>query len=264
MKSMMKVAAIAAVGVAFMAASAASADVWYFETHLSGDQHNPPTGSQGTGTCKMVYDDVTNLLDIDLYIEGFLPENLLYAHIHKGRAGFYGDMIAHLGMGAMFMPDGNGLRRIATGIPIDEMYEQDILTEGAYVNVHTVQFEAGEIRSQTTVVPRLSHTALARGQRATFDILHAGRGERVYFLYSPTGLGDGPSIGGLGGLALDILNPVNVIGTATANAQGHASLAITIPPNAPPIAVTLQAVIRRGPGGADSVKSNTVSTAILP
>ncbi|GEM_PF-5205666 len=264
MKSMIRALALAAVGVAVVTTSTVNADVWYFESHLSGDQHNPPTGSEATGVCIMKYDDVTNLLDVDLYEEGITAENLLYAHIHVGRAGFYGEMIAHLGLGELFIPDGNGLRRIITGIPIEERFEQDILTEGAYVNVHSIQFEAGEIRGQTTVVPRLSATALARGQRATFDLLHAQRGERVYFLYSPTGLGDGPSIGALGGLRLDILNPVNVIGTANANAQGHASLAVTIPPGAPPIAITLQAVIRRGPDGAESVKSNTLSTAILP
>ncbi|MCC6910125.1 MAG: CHRD domain-containing protein [Phycisphaerales bacterium] len=263
MKSVMKMMVAAALGAA-MCTAAASADVWYFDTYLTGDQHNPPTGSQGTGHCIMKYDDVTNLLDIDLYIEGFLPENLLYAHLHQGRAGFYGDMIAHLGHGHMFMPDGNGLRRIATGIPIDEMYEDDIISEGAYVNVHTVQFEAGEIRSQTTVVPRLSTTALARGQRATFDVLHAQANERIYFLYSMTGLGAGPSIPALGGMTLDILTPVNVIGSAVSNQQGHAAMTVLIPANAPSRELVLQAVIRRGVDGADSVKSNTISTAILP
>jgi len=251
------------IGCALVAAAPASADVWYFETPLNEGQHNPPTGSQATGWATLKYDDVTHKLDADVYFEGIAQNDLLYAHLHLGQWGHYGDMVVHLGMGMDFMPEGNGLHRTATGLDVDPMFDEAITTEGTYVNIHTVQFPAGEIRGQAIVVPRLSTTDLARGRQATISVMRAQPGDRAYFLYSRAGLGDGPVIGALGGLKLDLLAPV-ILGSANVNQSGQASLTFEIPANAPPLDVALQAALRRGTNGADSVKSNTISTAILP
>lgn len=264
MKGIMKVIGIGAVGIAVLTTSAAQADVWYFDVNITHDQHVPPTGSEATGHATIVYDDETNLLSADIYIEGILHEDLLYGHLHEGRLGYYGEMIAHLGHAHMWEHHGNGLRRVVTDLPIDEMWEDDLLTDGAYVNIHTVQWEAGEIRGQALATPRLSTTALRRGERATFNITRARPRERVYVLYSMAGLGAGPSIEQLGGLTLDILGPVQIAASMVANQRGSAAISVTIPANAPPFPVFLQAVIRRGVDGSESVRSNTVSTAILP
>ncbi len=259
-----RIIACAVMAGVFVAAGPAAADVWYIETDLRHDQHIPPTGSPATGHASLVYNDETNLLACDIYIEGIMHENLLYGHLHQGRWGFYGEMITMLGHGHMWEHQGDGLHYAESDIFIDPMWKQDIITEGAYVNIHTVQWPAGEIRGQAWAVPRLSHTDLQRGQVVTFSVSRVQSGETVYFLYSMNGVGNGPSIPGLGGMRLDLLDRVALIGSAQADANGAARLSLMIPRQAPPLPIALQAVIRRGPGGRDSVKSNTRSTFILP
>ncbi|HEX9792983.1 MAG TPA: hypothetical protein VGC54_03290 [Planctomycetota bacterium] len=98
---------------------------------------------------------------------------------------------------------------------------------------------------------------LVRGQAATLSALHALDGERVYFLYSTTGRGAGSCFQQLGRLCLGIDDPVKIAGSAT-SAAGAATLVATVPSRTPPIPVYLQAVVRRGAGAADSIKSNVV------
>jgi len=111
--------------------------------------------------------------------------------------------------------------------------------------------------------PVLTQTALVRGSNATFTVTGAQPGETVYFYYSFAGVGGAnycpPEFGGL---CLDLLAPVVQAGAATADAAGIARLNRRIPPSAPLRDVSTQAAIARGVGGADSVKSNTVTAPI--
>ncbi len=109
----------------------------------------------------------------------------------------------------------------------------------------------------------LSQTPLRRGQTATLHAQGAVPGEQVYFLYSTRGLGQGACPPQLGGLCLDLRNPLTIIDSAPADASGMASLRLNIPGGAPlGTPVFTQAVIRRGPGGAWSVKSRPVESQI--
>ena len=74
----------------------------------------------------------------------------------------------------------------------------------------------------------------------------------------------GPAVPALGGLHLSLIHPVRLLGSATANPSGVATLTGTVPAGAPLIEVHTQAVIQRGASGAESVKSNTKSAPILP
>lgn len=263
MKAITRALLTTTVGICMLAATTAQADVWYFDYPINDAQNNPHTGSQAAGWAHLAYDDVTNKLDCDMYFEGILKADLIASHVHQGRWGYYGGVVVLLGMGAEFQEEGNGLRLTVTGLDVPPEFNADMVTDGTYIAVHTQQFPAGEIRGQIIASPRLSTTALSRGQQATFSVTRAQAGDRAYFLYSMAGLGDGPVIGALGGLKLDILAPV-MLGTANVNQSGQASLTVGIPANAPPFPVFLQVAVRRGVNGADSVKSNTVSTAILP
>ena len=110
----------------------------------------------------------------------------------------------------------------------------------------------------------LAQSPLQRGQPASFTASNARPGETVYFLYSLAGTGAGPCLAQLGGLCLDLLSPVVLLGSAAADPAGTAVLDLTVPPGAPLVAVHTQAVAQRGPGGSSSVKTNTVSAVILP
>lgn len=104
--------------------------------------------------------------------------------------------------------------------------------------------------------PTLDVTTLVRGQSTTWTIADATDGDRVYVLYARGEPAASRGISLLGGLTLDLGEDAVVIGSASADASGVARLIRTVPSNAPVISVTMQAVIRRGPGGADSVKTN--------
>ncbi|MCH2112103.1 MAG: hypothetical protein MK213_04530, partial [Planctomycetes bacterium] len=110
--------------------------------------------------------------------------------------------------------------------------------------------------------PVLSTTALIRGWPAFLEVEFAEPNELVHFAYSVTGTGSGPCYGALGGLCLDILNPVKLAGNATSNQNGDAVCQVTVPSQAPLVPVYIQAVIMRGVNGVDSVKSNVATETI--
>lgn len=110
----------------------------------------------------------------------------------------------------------------------------------------------------------LSQGALTRAEITEFRVTGANPGETAYFFASRRGVGPGPCWPEFGELCLDLVAPVKAIGTAAADSAGTAILARRIPPRAALITVHTQAIVQRGPGGAGSVKTNTVSAPVLP
>ncbi len=110
----------------------------------------------------------------------------------------------------------------------------------------------------------LSQTDLVRGSPTELTVTGAEPGERVRFLASPVGTGDGPCPGQLGGLCLDLLRPIRNLGVATADAGGTAVLSWTVPGSLPGSTLHTQAIVVRGSGGENSVKSSTISAPVLP
>ena len=245
--------------------STARADVWYFTAHLDGDQVAPPTTSEATGVAHLSYDDETNLLQVDVFVEGIgLDNDLTAAHIHIGRVGFSGPWNIQLGPVSDWFVDGTGIRRILVDEVYPEADEKDLLSDGTFIMIHTVDWPGGEIRGQVIQEPRLTPSALGRNRPAFLQVINAQPTERVYFVYSTEGLGVGRSIPELGGLTLDILESAHLLGSAQADSGGTAMFNFNVPADAPLLDVFWQAVIARGAGGVDSVKSNTASTVILP
>jgi hypothetical protein len=111
-------------------------------------------------------------------------------------------------------------------------------------------------------LPMLMQDPLTRGRASQFRVWGAQAGEVVSFLYSLAGEGEGPCSPQLGGLCVDLLDP-SVFGEVMADTSGTAVLTRTIPVDAPTgRAISIQAVIPRGPGGAHAVKTNAM-TAIV-
>jgi hypothetical protein len=106
-------------------------------------------------------------------------------------------------------------------------------------------------------------TPVSFGQPATWRVTGMNPGETAFFGVSPAGLGNGPCAPSLGGLCLDIANPVTLLGTAVADLTGTATLTINVP-NAPGpcLDVALQAAVRDGPGGANSVASDPIELTV--
>lgn len=114
----------------------------------------------------------------------------------------------------------------------------------------------------------LTAQPLHTGTNVDLTVDNANPGETVWFAYSckPVICDGGPAFAALGGLKMDIGAPLQIIGSAVADANGVAVLSAAVPPAT---AVTvgkftgLQAAVKRGLNGADSVKSNAVNTEIL-
>jgi hypothetical protein len=106
--------------------------------------------------------------------------------------------------------------------------------------------------------------SLVRGSQADVEVFGAQPGERVYFLYTLAGMGIGPCPPQLGGLCLDLLDPVRILGSSLAGGGGTAIFAAQIPPHAPLVDLYVQAVVRRGQGGVDSEKTDVVKASIQP
>jgi hypothetical protein len=126
------------------------------QTHLTGAEEVPAvvTGAQGQATLKIADDGESityklNVSDMD---------GVIQAHIHLGAAGVNGAPVAFLFGPVTGGVDANG--RLASGTitadnlvgplagePLSDLIAA-IESGGAYVNVHTVAHEGGEIRGQ--------------------------------------------------------------------------------------------------------------------
>lgn len=133
----------------------------------------------------------------------------------------------------------------------------DIVSAGGNVN-------SGSIVNNITPVQgrKLRQEPLIRGQGSSIEISGVTPGDKVLFLYSINGWGNSTGKPNLGGLTLDLVDPINLLGSAVADAEGVAHLNFKVPGNAPMINVVTQAVIRKGSGGKDSVKSKYNITPI--
>ncbi len=112
--------------------------------------------------------------------------------------------------------------------------------------------------------PQLILDPLQRGTSSQAMICNGVSGETVWFLYTYTGLGSGPCPPSLGGLCLDLLNPIVIAASAITAANGTATFNFFVMLTAPLVPVYGQAVIQRGSSNNASVKSNAVTETIQP
>lgn len=131
-----------------------------FRTHLSGDNEVPAvdTQAQGQATFKLSADGES--LDYKLIVANI--DNVLMAHIHLAPAGQNGNIVVWL------YPDGpppqliegrtqgvlaegtitaDDLTGPLAGATMDDLLDE-IRAGNTYVNVHTSEFGAGEVRGQ--------------------------------------------------------------------------------------------------------------------
>jgi hypothetical protein len=103
------------------------------------------------------------------------------------------------------------------------------------------------------------------GESPVFTLTGAAPDENVFFVYSINGeLVDGFCPGPLGGTCMDLAAPARVFDNDFAGADGLATGSISLPPlERLGFEMTVQAAIRRGAGGADSVVSNPLTSPVL-
>jgi hypothetical protein len=117
-----------------------------FFTVMTGDQEATPNDSRAKGLAFVRYDLLADTVDV--YVKVFNFRNTLTAsHIHEAPPGVAGPVTAGLGGAAAYEKHGHNY----FGVFLDVPYTGDVLTlldGGAYINVHSNVFPAGEIRGQ--------------------------------------------------------------------------------------------------------------------
>lgn len=110
---------------------------------------------------------------------------------------------------------------------------------------------------------QVSTDPAVRGQNALVGVRGARPGERVDLVVGRNGIGCGPCPDLLGGRCLDVARPARSLGSAEANDAGEAEFQVLVPDDLPDESIAIQAVIRRGPGGRDSVASAAINVMIV-
>ena len=123
-----------------------------------------------------------------------------------------------------------------------------------------------EVTVESGALPLAFSAEPRRGTTVEVVCTGARANELVLFLHSLQGVGAGPLHPNpvLGGLRPSLRPPVQVTGTATADATGAARLPVAVPATAPLLTLGVQAFALRGVNGADTVSSNAVEASIVP
>jgi hypothetical protein len=113
--------------------------VQFSNISINGAEEVPPNNSTATGVFNGTYDRNTKILSYNLTFAGIEPTNM---HFHKGAPGVNGGVEIGISEAPFSSPINS-----ATPALTDEQ-EMDLLEGNWYVNIHSAEFPAGEIRGQ--------------------------------------------------------------------------------------------------------------------
>lgn len=121
-----------------------------FAAVINGDQEVPASGSPATGSATGVYDDVANTFSFSWMITGLTGVPAAPgAHIHAGFAGENGPIVFGFNEpDGTWSPSGSATWSGLTGAEVTRLFDG-----GFYLNFHTDDFPAGEVRGQILLVP---------------------------------------------------------------------------------------------------------------
>ena len=142
----------------FAFALAANASAQTLTANLNGGEETPILN---TGTAEVIVDETNQEFTVTLRVFN-IPTPTTAGHIHIGAAGIAGPVVINFpdaivgrtGDFAMTFRVGPNqfVARPAIGINTVQDAIQAIVNGNSYVNIHTQQFPAGEIRGQLAVV----------------------------------------------------------------------------------------------------------------
>jgi hypothetical protein len=158
--------------------SPASATIWVFHGIPSGAAENPPTGSPGTGSVSVFFDDVAHTVTYNAFFTG-LTAGTTAAHVHvfapganppnggvatttpsfpgfplgvtSGTFNNFFDLTLASSYNASFITNNGGTPASAEAALLAALLEGR-----AYFNIHTSAFPGGEIRADLSLVPEPS------------------------------------------------------------------------------------------------------------
>ncbi|MFO7857068.1 MAG: CHRD domain-containing protein [Paracoccaceae bacterium] len=152
--------------IAFAATGGAQALTLY-KAFLDGAQEVPPVTTSATGFALLGLVDTQDRLSLEMTVEGIVIDDVLGIHIHAAPAGangsiafsVYGAGIGTTDPDTVVTPAAGGFSLVSEWGPGDDSFASladnlgALRSEGLYLNVHTLEFNAGEIRGQIEAVP---------------------------------------------------------------------------------------------------------------
>ena len=127
-----------------------------FRANLVGGDEVPPVTTTATGTANFTHNEEDNTIQFSVNVTGI--SNVIAAHIHQGAVGVNGPIVVTLFDGPQTGTNFTGTLSSGTinsGDVSGMSLEQLVVNMRAgqmYVNVHTTQNPAGEIRGQLSVL----------------------------------------------------------------------------------------------------------------
>ncbi len=148
---------------AFVLARPAQAAVISVDTSLDFFQEvmpSNPVPSDATGTASLRVDTETGLYDLTLSVLGITQPELFDVggspvHIHLAPAGSNGPIVVNVGADGTFSDILDGATTVGFQLIVDDgaftAMIEDLLNGNLYYNVHTDDYQSGEIRGQIIV-----------------------------------------------------------------------------------------------------------------
>ena len=146
-----------------------------FTARMSGDQENPQVASDGQGVAVLTFDQTQTNVYLNVSLSN-LSSPITGAHIHEGALGENGPVILDL---TPFL-SGNRIKGVMRGLPNTVMSK--LLTGDYYINVHTENHPAGEIRGQLALETDYRYTAVMNGAAENPAVTTDGIGLGIFQL----------------------------------------------------------------------------------
>jgi hypothetical protein len=135
---------VASLIAAVWAAGLALAAPESFTVQLNGTQQVPPVQSPGSGTANLTYDPGTRVVTWSITYSG-LSSPVTMAHFHRAAAGQNGPVVIWLSK------QGSPVESPIKGeVTLTPEQAQQFTAGDWYINVHTRDHPAGEVRGQVT------------------------------------------------------------------------------------------------------------------
>lgn len=123
----------------------------YFDAFANGDQEEPPVATLAEGVGSITVSNDLSTINYDFVATG-LSGAITGAHLHAGGAGMNGGVIVDLSAGIV---NGNS---ITGSQPVSVAILNRMLRGGVYLNIHTDENPAGEIRGQVLKLAREAYS----------------------------------------------------------------------------------------------------------
>ncbi|MCH7886476.1 MAG: CHRD domain-containing protein [Candidatus Marinimicrobia bacterium] len=146
---------------------------------LDGEQEVPSVSTAGTGTGFLMINNDKTTINYDITISGINPDSITAAHFHNAPFGSNGGIVKDITFVGGHA-DGAWTTSDSTQ-PLTADLVNELLASRIYVNVHTLDNPAGEIRGQAGTLT--GFTAQLEGDQAVPTVTTTASGTASMFLF---------------------------------------------------------------------------------